>query len=71
MFVGALAGQHLARIALDGRRVVGEERLLVDRARIRDVTVGPEGAIYVVTDEDNGQILKIVPAERTNTTAQR
>jgi glucose/arabinose dehydrogenase len=43
---------------------VGEERLLVDRARIRDVRVGPDGAVYVLTDDDNGELLKLVPAER-------
>jgi aldose sugar dehydrogenase len=57
LFVGALAGKHLARLTLDGERVVGEERLLVDRGRIRDVRVGPEGAVYVLTDESPGELL--------------
>lgn len=61
LFVGALAGKHLARLTLDGEKVTGEERLLVDRARIRDVRVGPDGAIYVLTDEANGELLAIVP----------
>ena len=61
LFVGGLASKHLARLALDGDRVVAEERLLADRARIRDVRVGPDGLIYVVTDEDDGQILALVP----------
>ena len=64
LFVGALAGEHIARLTLDGERVVGEERLLVDRARIRDVRVGPEGALYVLTDEDDGEILALVPPQR-------
>ena len=43
-------------------RVVGEERLLTDRdARIREVVQGPEGALYVLTDDANGQLLKLVP----------
>jgi glucose/arabinose dehydrogenase len=63
LFVGALAGRHLVRLTLDGRRVVGEERLLVDRARIRDVRVGPDDMLYVATDEDDGEILQLVPAE--------
>lgn len=63
LFVGGLAGKHVARLTLDGDRVVGEERLLVDRARIRDVRVGPDGAIYVLTDEEEGELLKIVPSE--------
>jgi len=60
LFVGALAGKHLARLTLEGPRVVGEERLLADQARIRDVKVGPDGALYILTDEDPGELL--VPA---------
>ncbi len=62
LFVGGLAGKHVARLSLDGGRVVGEERLLPDRARFRDVRVGPEGALYLVTDEEDGEILRLVPA---------
>jgi glucose/arabinose dehydrogenase len=61
LLVGALAGKHLARLTLDGDRVVGEERLLADRARIRDVRVSRRGTIMVVTDEDDGAILELVP----------
>jgi glucose/arabinose dehydrogenase len=61
LFVGALAGRHLARLTLDGNRVVGEERLLADRARIRDVRVGPDGRVYLLTDEDSGELLALVP----------
>ena len=51
LFVGALAGQMLVRLTLDGEKVTGEERLLQGlRERIRDVRVGPDGAIYLVTD---------------------
>jgi glucose/arabinose dehydrogenase len=64
LFVGALAGKHLARLALDGTKVVGEERLLAGRARIRDVRVGPDGAVYVATDEGDDAILKLVPAKK-------
>lgn len=63
LFVGALAGKHLARLTLQGERVIGEERLLVDRARIRDVRVGPDDLIYVLTDEDDGELLKLVPSK--------
>lgn len=61
LFVGALAGKHLARLTLDGEKVVGEERLLVDRARIRTVKVRPDGAVVVLTDESDGEILALVP----------
>ena len=53
IFVTSLSGQHLSRLVLDGDRVVAEERLLVDRAeRIREARVGPDGALYVLTNEE-------------------
>lgn len=62
LFVGALAGEHLARLTLDGEHVVSEERLLSERKeRIRDVRQGPDGYLYVVTDERNGKILRVSP----------
>jgi aldose sugar dehydrogenase len=61
VFVGGLASQHVARLTLKGTRVSGEERLLAGRARFRDVRVGPEGALYLLTDEDDGQLLRLVP----------
>lgn len=62
LFVGALVQQHLARLVLDGDKVVGEEKLLVDLAeRIRDVRQGPDGAIYVATDSPDGRILRVAP----------
>lgn len=64
LFVGALAGKHLARLTIEGERVVGEERLLVDRGRVRDVRVGPTGSVWVLTDEDDGELLELVPSER-------
>ena len=72
VFVGGLAGKHVARLTLDGNRVKGEERLLADRGvRFRDVRMGPDGAIYLVTDEDNGDVLKLVPVEAGKQSAQR
>ena len=64
LFVGSLAGKHVARLTLEGNRVVGEERLLVDRARIRDVRVSPDGFIYVLTDEDKGELLRFAPGDK-------
>lgn len=62
LLVGALAGQHLARLVLDGERVVGEEKLLTDLgARIRAVRVGPDGAVWLLVDQSNGRILRLVP----------
>lgn len=60
IFVGALRGKMLDRLTLDGKKVVAEEPLLVDlHTRIRDVRMGPEGAVYVLTDD--GKLLKLTP----------
>ena len=60
VFVGALRGQMLDRLTLAGDKVVAEEPLLVDlHSRIRDVRIGPEGAVYVLTDD--GKLLKLTP----------
>lgn len=62
LFVGALAGRHLARLVLDGEQVTAEERLLTNlNQRIRDVKQGPDGAIYVATDSARGRILRVTP----------
>ncbi|NVB85801.1 MAG: PQQ-dependent sugar dehydrogenase [Kofleriaceae bacterium] len=71
LFVGGLAGKHVARLTLNGTRVTGEERLLAGKARIRDVREGPDGALYLLTDEENGELLRLVPAEGTRATARR
>ncbi|MCE0912113.1 MULTISPECIES: PQQ-dependent sugar dehydrogenase [Pseudomonas] len=60
LFIGALATQELIRLQLDGDKVVHEERLLGDlKARIRDVRVGPDGYLYVLTDDKDGALLKV------------
>ncbi|MFN2385519.1 MAG: PQQ-dependent sugar dehydrogenase [Thermoanaerobaculia bacterium] len=62
LFIGALRDQKLVRLTLEGNRVTGEEHLLADRKqRVRDVRQGPDGALYVVTDESNGELWKITP----------
>jgi glucose/arabinose dehydrogenase len=63
LFVGALAGQMLVRVTLDGDKATGEERLLKEIGeRIRDVRQGPDGALYLVTDSSDGKILRVTPA---------
>ncbi|HVK77434.1 MAG TPA: PQQ-dependent sugar dehydrogenase [Kofleriaceae bacterium] len=63
VFIGGLVSRGLVRLTLDGDQVVGEERLLEDRGeRIRDVRVGPDGALYVLTDADDGELLRLVPS---------
>jgi glucose/arabinose dehydrogenase len=60
LFLGALADRNLIRLSLDGDRIVAEERLLGELgARIRDVRVGREGDVYVLTDEDDGRLLRL------------
>ena len=52
------------RLTLDGEKVTGEERLLQGmRERIRDVRVGPDGAIYLAIDSSDGRILRVAPAK--------
>lgn len=61
LFVGALAQRSLIRLILDEQsNVVGEERLLEAQGwRIRDVRVGPDGAVYALTDEGDGRLLRL------------
>jgi glucose/arabinose dehydrogenase len=64
LLVGALRGQALHRLELDGEKVVHEERLLQGFARIRDVRVGPDGFVYLLTDERAGRLVRLEPAPR-------
>jgi glucose/arabinose dehydrogenase len=62
LFVGSLKDKRLVRLTLENDRVTGEEHLLADRSqRVRDVRQGPDGALYVVTDQSNGELWKIAP----------
>jgi glucose/arabinose dehydrogenase len=62
ILIGGLTAQGIVRLRTDGRKVVEEERIPLG-ARIRDVEVGPDGAIYALTDENNGKILRLSPAD--------
>ncbi|HRO11675.1 PQQ-dependent sugar dehydrogenase [Amaricoccus sp.] len=59
LLVGSLSPGALVRLRLDGDKVVGEERLLTDAGRIRDVAVAPDGAVLVLTDADDGALLRL------------
>lgn len=62
LFVGALAGQHLRRVELDGDRVVDQEVLLQGVVgRVRDVRQGPDSALYILTDADRGSLYRLAP----------
>ena len=64
--VAGLSSKALIRLVLKDDRVVGEERLLTDRdERIRDVVEGPEGAVYLLTDGGDGELLKLTPRSGT------
>jgi glucose/arabinose dehydrogenase len=65
LLVGALKYRLLVRLELDGDKVLREERMLEDRVgRIRDVRVGPDGYVYLLSDERDGVIARLEPAER-------
>ncbi|RYY82223.1 MAG: PQQ-dependent sugar dehydrogenase, partial [Comamonadaceae bacterium] len=62
LFVGSLKFGYLDRIELKDGKVAAEYPLLSDgKARIRDVKQGPDGWLYLLTDESNGKLLKLLP----------
>ena len=68
LFIGGLGSTNLVRLTVKGDRIVDEERLLTDltpnRERIRDVVQGPDGALYLLTDNPKGRVLKLAPKGR-------
>lgn len=60
LFSGALKFKQVRRIDLERGRVVGEEKLSIGQ-RVRDVRQGPDGELYILTDESNGELLRILP----------
>ncbi|MEJ1160240.1 PQQ-dependent sugar dehydrogenase [Prosthecomicrobium sp. N25] len=72
LLVGGLATKVLVRLELDGDRVVHEERILKELGeRIRDVAEDADGSLLIVTDEDDGKLVRIAPAEGSATGAAR
>ena len=63
LFVGGMAGEQLARLELDGTRVVNEETLVRGIGRVRDVRQGPDGYIYLAIDHRGGEPTAIVRLE--------
>jgi glucose/arabinose dehydrogenase len=64
LFIGALKDHMLVRLEIDGNKVGKEERLLSELGeRIRDVRQGPDGALYLLTDNSNGRILRVAPGK--------
>lgn len=62
MLVGSLKFGQLVRLELSGNKVSHEERIMIGQ-RIRDVRQGPDGAVYLLTDSSDGQILRLAPAK--------
>ncbi len=64
VFVGAMSGKQLVRLEMKNGKVVAEEKMLMDRCkRVKDVRQGPDGFVYVITDETPSEILRLVPAK--------
>ena len=65
LFTGALRGAMLVRLTLNGNKVTSEERLLQNlHERIRDVRQGPDGALWLLTDNAAGRVLRVAPAAK-------
>jgi glucose/arabinose dehydrogenase len=62
LFSGGLVGEQVRRIILDGEEVVGEESMTIGR-RVRSVEQGPDGYLYILTDHENGELIRIVSAQ--------
>ncbi|HAF82030.1 MAG TPA: glucose dehydrogenase, partial [Brevundimonas sp.] len=64
LLVAALKEKHIARLVIENDRVVGEERLLTDLGeRVRDVAIGRDGAVWAITDESDGKLVRLAAAE--------
>ena len=64
LLVAGLKEKHIARLVIENNRVVGEERLLTDLGeRVRDVAVGPDGAVWAITDEADGKLVRLAVAQ--------
>ena len=63
LLVTTLVEKSVRRIDLDGGRIVGQERLFDEIGeRLRDIRAGPDGALYVLTDSENGRVIRVTPA---------
>lgn len=71
LFVGSLKFRQLVRLELDNEKVIAEERMLQTELgeRIRDVVQGPDQLLYLITDSDNGKIIRLTPTNHNPDTA--
>lgn len=64
LFVTALIGREVRRLTIDGGRITGQEAVFSEiGARLRDIKTGPDGALYVLTDQRDGRVLRISPQQ--------
>ncbi len=61
--IGGLGGQALVRLVIEDGRVSGEARYLQGLARIRDVAVARDGAVMILTDDENGELIRLTPGQ--------
>ncbi len=61
LLIAGLRAQALVRLDVEGERVVGEERFALGVGRIRDIAESEDGALWIVTDEENGRVLRLTP----------
>lgn len=61
ILIGGLRTQALVRLHLNGERVTGEERFALGVGRVRDAAESEDGALWIVTDEDNGRVFRLTP----------
>lgn len=61
VLIAGLNSQALVRLEVDGERVTGEERFALGVGRIRDIAESEDGALWIITDEDNGRVLRLTP----------
>ncbi|MGA7458382.1 MAG: PQQ-dependent sugar dehydrogenase, partial [Methyloceanibacter sp.] len=64
LLIAGLSSEAIVRLTLDGEKVTGEERIPMG-ARIRDVAQGPDGAVYALTDEGDGKVLRLTMEPRS------
>jgi glucose/arabinose dehydrogenase len=62
ILIAGLTTQALVRLDIEGERVTGEERFALGVGRIRDIAESEDGALWIITDEDNGRVLRLTPA---------
>ena len=64
LFVGALVNKEVRRLTVDNQQVTAEETVFAELdARIRDIRVGPDGLLYIVTDGEQGAVIRVNPEQ--------